>query len=152
MSMTIDRERVEVARPSTPPGARRIGYGIGIGVGAALLYVANHLLEWGWFGWLTDDFELVLPIVNVSIWAGIVCNALYLFYDAQWFRLFTQIPQLVISGLAGWRLLDVFPFDFSAYDFPWDSAVRWGIIVSLVAMVLALVGVSARLIRAPFLR
>lgn len=149
MTMTITEETIETTSgPSR--GARRFGYLIGAGVGVALLYVANHLLEWGWFAWLTEDFERLLPILNVSIWAGIVCNVLYFAYDADWFKDLTQIPQLIISGLVGFRMLDVFPFDFSAYEFGWESLVRWCIILPLVGIGIALIVVTIRLLRAPF--
>ena len=150
MTLTLTRDSVETKKPQPSRGARRFGYLVGVGVGAAMLYVANNILEWGWFSWLTEDFERVLPILNVSIWAGVVCNALYLIYDAEWFRLITQIPQLIIAGLVGFRTLDVFPFDFSAYEFAWDTLVRWAIILPLVGIGIALVAVSIRLISAPF--
>lgn len=150
MTMTLTKDSVETKRPQPSRGARKFGYLIGVGVGAAMLYVVNHLLEWGWLAWLTQDFELVLPIMNVSIWAGIVCNALYFLYDAEWFKLLTQIPQLIISGLVGFRMLSVFPFDFSAYEFAWDTVARWCIILPLIGIGIALLVVSIKLISAPF--
>lgn len=150
MTLTLTEDTVEAKKPKASRGARQFGYLVGVGVGAAMLYVANHLLEWGWFSWLTEDFERVLPILNVSIWAGIVCNVLYFLYDAEWFKLLTQIPQLVISGLVGFRMLAVFPFDFSAYEFAWDTVARWCIVLPLVGIGIALVVVTIRLIGAPF--
>ena len=150
MTLTLTRDNVETKKAPPSRGARRFGYLVGIGVGAAMLYVANNLLEWGWFSWLTADFEQVLPILNVSIWAGIIANGLYLFYDGRWFRDLTQIPQLIISGLVGFRTLDVFPFDSSAYEFAWESLVRWCIILPLIAIGIALIAVTIRLLAAPF--
>ena len=144
MSMTLTRDSVETRKSGPSGGTRRFGYAVGIGVGFAMLYVANRLLEWGWFGWLTEDFEQVLPIVNLSIWAGIIANALYLVFDAEWFKLLTQIPQLIISGVAGLRILDVFPFDFSAYEFAWGTLVRWGIILPLTGIGIALIVVTIK--------
>lgn len=150
MTLTLTENRVETTELPPSRGARQFGYIVGIGIGAAMLYVVNRLLEWGWFSWLTEDFERILPILNVSIWAGIVCNALYFFYDAEWFKLLTQIPQLVISGLVGFRMLSVFPFDFSAYEFAWEIVARWSIILPLIGIGIALVVVTIKLMTAPF--
>ncbi len=150
MTATRTRDRVETKKRGPSRGTRQFGYLVAIGIGFVMLYVANRLLEWGWFAWLTEDFEEVLPIVNLSIWAGIIANALYLVYDAEWFKLLTQIPQLIISGLVGFRMLSVFPFDFSAYEFAWDAVARWGIILPLVGIGIALVAVTIKLISAPF--
>ncbi len=144
MTATRTRDRVETKKRGPSRGTRQFGYLVAIGIGFVMLYVANRLLEWGWFAWLTEDFEEVLPIVNLSIWAGIIANALYLVYDAEWFKLLTQIPQLIISGVAGLRMLDVFPFDFSAYEFAWDTVARLAIILPLVGMAIALIVVTLR--------
>lgn len=144
MSTTLTKDSVETPKPQPSRGTRQFGYLFGIGVGFAMLYVANRLLEWGWFGWLTEDFERVLPVVNLSIWAGIIANTLYLIHDGEWFKLLTQIPQLIITGFAGLRMLDVFPFDFSAYASAWDTVARWAIILPLVGMGIALIVVTIR--------
>lgn len=149
MTLTLTDDTVELEDPKPSRGARQFGYVVGVGVGAAMLYVANHVLEWGWFSWLTADFDRVLPILNVSIWAGIVANTLYLLYDPDWFKDLTQIPQLIISGLVGFRTLDVFPFDFSAYEFAWDTLVRWCIILPLIGIGIALLAVTLRLLSGP---
>ena len=144
MTTTFTRDSARAKKDQPSRGTRQFGYLVGIGVGLAMLYVANRLFEWGWFGWLTEEFEKVLPIVNVSIWAGIIANALYLVYDSEWFKLLTQIPQLVIAGLVGFRMLDVFPFDFSSYKFAWDTVARWTIILPLVGIGIALIVVTIR--------
>ncbi len=41
-------------------------------------------------------------------------------------------------------MLDVFPFDFSAYEFAWDTVARLAIILPLVGMAIALIVVTLR--------
>lgn len=120
------------------PG-RRFGYGVAIVVNAALLYVANNLLAWDWLPFLTDDFERVIPIINVSLAASMVVNLMYMVADPRWFKSLTQIGLLGISLAVTIRMYRVFPFDFSAYGFDWETTAR-------VLMILAIVGIGIGLI------
>jgi len=54
-------------------------------VNAILLYVAHHVLEWQ-IGWITPAWSDVLWAVDLTLWASIVTNALFLAIDAAWFR------------------------------------------------------------------
>ena len=80
-----------------PSGAKRFGYLLALLINGAMLFVANNLLAWGWFSWLTADFEELLPIINVSLVASMLVNAVYMVYDAQWFKSLTQIG---VTGIA----------------------------------------------------
>jgi hypothetical protein len=104
--------------------SRRIGYVVAIAVNIALLVIANNILEWDWFPWLTEDFRDVLPVINASLIASIAANAAYVAYDARWFKTIAEFGLLVISLIATIRLLQVFPFDFSAYEFGWATLCR----------------------------
>ena len=146
MTSTLSKDTALPSTDRQSQSSRRFGYLVAIGVNAGLLYVANHVLEWGWFAWLTSDFELVLPILNVSLWAAIAANALLFLFDPEWFGLLLQLPQLVISGFVGLRMLSVFPFDFTAYEFPWESFVRWGLILPLIGVGIALIVVTVKLL------
>ena len=122
----------------SPPG-QRFGYGVAILVNAALIYVVNNLLAWDWLPFLTDDFERVIPIINVSLVASIVVNLTYMVADPRWFKSLTQIGLLGISLVVTIRMYQVFPFDFSAYEFDWDTTAR-------ALMILAMVGIGIGLI------
>ena len=117
---------------------------VAIAVNVALLNAANNLLEWDIFPFLTNDFERVLPILNVSLGAAIVVNLIYLDVDALWFKSLTQIGLLAISLAVTIRLYQVFPFDFSAYEFNWQLLATWALILAMVAIG---IGVVAELIR-----
>ncbi len=139
---TRPRTRREITRP-----ARQFGYLIAAVINGAMLYVANHLLEWEWPSWLTQDFERVLPIVQTSLIAGMVINLAYIGFDASWFK---SIGQIVISaiGLAvAIRMFTVFPFDFSAYDFAWDTLARWVIVVAMIGSAIGILVESLKLLR-----
>ena len=132
--MTLAPERTQppkAAKPRPSPAARRAGYLVTIVLNVVLLVIVNNLLVWGWVPILTDDFSRVLPIVNLSIGASIVANALYLVYDSLWFTGLSELVLLAISFAAGLSLYRVFPFDLSAYerDLAW---IRYGQEVELV--------------------
>jgi hypothetical protein len=126
---------------------RRIGYTVAIVVNVAVLVVAHNLLDWGWFPWLTAEFDEVLPIITVSIVASIVANAVYLAYDLKWFRSAAEIGLLAVSLAATIRILQVFPFDFSAYEFGWGTLVRSVLGVAIAAIALAMLVQVIRLVR-----
>ena len=64
---------------------------------------------------------------------------IYLVYDAPWFKSVTQIVTSIIGLAVAIRTWQVFPFDFSAYDFNWDA-------VAGAVLIIAMVGISAGII------
>ncbi len=128
---------------SAAPG-KQFGYTLAALINLALVYVVHNLLVWDVAPFLTDDFEKVLPIITVSLVATAVMNVLYLFYDARWFKSFTQIGLLGISIAATARLLQVFPFDFSDYEFDWATLVK---VVMIIAIVGAAIGVITEFVK-----
>lgn len=117
---------------------RQAGYVVAIVVNALLLWVANNLLAWGWFSWLTEDFTEVLPALNASLIVTIVAYALYVAYDGEWFRALGDIVTGVYSLLAGIAMWRVFPFDFSAYAFDWSLMARFAIGIGLFGVSVAI--------------
>lgn len=120
-------------------GIRRIGYGITVAINLGILWIANNLLEWGWFSWLTEDFETVLPWLNASLVATVISQAIYLFRDEPSLKRPVDMVANGVSLLATIQLWRVFPFDFSDYAFNWAVMVR-------VILGLAIFGMSIGLI------
>lgn len=131
-------------RPTT---TRRVGYVIAIIINAALLVVVNNLLEWGWISWLTDDWEEVLPLLNLSLAATIIVNVIYLAYDAEWFKSVCELGLLPISLAVTIRTYQVFPFDFSAYDGNWETLARLVLVFAMIGIGIAMVVQVVKLVR-----
>lgn len=129
------RKGARTAASQMPVATRRAGYVVAVFVNAVLLWVIDNLEEWDVVPWLTDDVSRVVPIINVSLVASLVVNLIYLGYDTAWFTSLTQIVLLSISMAVMIRMYAVFPFDFSAYDFNWETVAR-------VVMILAMVGIG----------
>jgi hypothetical protein len=120
------------------PG-RGAGYLVAIVVNLILLYVANNLLEWSLVPFLTDEFGQVLWFINVSLLATILVNFVYLVYDPAWFKSLCQIGLGAISLVVSIRMYQVFPFDFSAYQFNWTLTARIVMIAAIVGVALGIV-------------
>ncbi|MDH3261409.1 MAG: hypothetical protein OEM81_05340 [Acidimicrobiia bacterium] len=140
--MTQTKPNPSKASPS--PATRRFGYSVAVLINAAMLVAVNNLLAWDILSFLTDDFERVIPIITVSLGASIFVNLVYLFYDPGWFKSLSQIGLLGISMAATVRIYQVFPFDFSAFEFNWTTATR---VVLILAMVGVGIGVVAELVK-----
>lgn len=129
-------------------GIRRVGYAAAIVVNALILYVVHNLLAWDLLPFLTADLELVLPLITVSLVAGMVANGIWIAFDPPWFRSATQIGLSVISLVVTIRMLDVFPFTFADGGFPWETTVRVLLVLVVAAIVIGTLAEGAKLIQA----
>lgn len=134
------------AKKRTPRSMRRFGYLVAVAVNLVLLFVVNNLLAWGVLPWLTDDFEQVLPILNVSLLATIVVSLVYVWFDPAWFKSLTQIGLSVISLVVTVRLFRVFPFDFSPYDFGWETITRVVLILVMIGITIGIIAESVKFV------
>lgn len=136
------------AETATRPGlsVRRVGYGLAIAVNAVMLYVVHNLLAWGFPTFLTDEWELVLPVLTASIVVTIGANLALIAYDARWFRLATN----AVSGAFGLavvlRMRAVFPFGFESGT--WETIGRWTLVVIAVAIGVGIITDATRAVRA----
>lgn len=128
----------------TTRGARKLGYGVAVVVNAALLVVVVNLLDWGLLPFLTEEFATVVPWIGLSLAGAIGANLVYQFDDRPTVRAVGDVATGALSLVASYRLLDVFPFDFSSLEFDWGTVAR---VLLVVAMVGAGIGILAALAR-----
>jgi hypothetical protein len=119
--------------PETRRKGRQAGYVIAIVVNLVMLVIAQNILEWGWAPFLTSDFAQIVPWVSFSLIASMAMNAIYLLDDRPDVKSLGQMTVNLISLIVTYRIWQVFPFDFSAYDFNWD-------LLTHVILILAFVG------------
>lgn len=149
MEQTIPQTKPAPTRPQPSSGIRRFGYLVAVLINVALLFVVYNLLAWNLLPFLTNDFERVVPIINVSLGASILVNLVYLSYDALWFKSLSQIGLLAISMAATVRMYRVFPFDFSAYEFDWATAGKWVLILAMVGVAIGMLAEIVKLVSNP---
>ena len=138
-------QKIERGRP--PRGARRLGYAIAIGVQTALLIVVNNLVEWDLLPFITEEFNDLVPYVNVSLVAGMLVNAASIAFDPRWFRSLTQVILNVISVVVIVQTYRIFPFDFSGSDFNWTALTRTILVVLMVLITIGTIGEIAKMVR-----
>lgn len=137
--------RRPVAEATTP--GKRFGYVIGAGINVALVFVVQNLVQWKWLPWLTEDFSKVVPIITASLVVSAVANLLYVAYDRPWFKSLTQLGVLGVGLAATIRFYQVFPFDFSAYEFQWETVAKVVLILGIVGSVIGIIVELSKLAR-----
>jgi len=139
-------QKAERRRPSK--GTRRFGYGISIVVQVALLILVNNLVAWDIAPFITDEFNNLVPYINVSLAASMVVNVVYFAFDARWFKSFTQAILNVISLVVIVQSYRIFPFDFSESDFNWTALARTGLVVLMVLVGIGIIGEVVKMFQA----
>jgi hypothetical protein len=121
--------------PATPPW---VEYVATIVVNIIMLVVANNLLGWDILPFLTNDFNQMLWLVNLSLGATIAVNLAFIIYSQDWFKSLGRAVLSAISLALGIRFLQVFPFDFSMYE----STVWTGLVRGLIIFTIVVVGIA----------
>jgi hypothetical protein len=127
-------------------GARVVGYLVAFLVNVILITVVRSIPSWG-LPFVTPAFVEVIPVIERSLVATIVGNAILAAYDPAWFRHLARVVMNAFALNATIAVARVFPFDFGS---PGSNdlarlmvglvcvAVVIAIIVEVVQMLLAL--------------
>lgn len=135
--------RLDVSPRVRRPGSH-VGYVIAVIVNAVMLVVTMNILEWGWLPFLTAEFAEVVPWISLSLTLTILANLINLFDDDPLVRSAGQIVVNITSAVATFRMWQVFPFDFSGYQFNWEVTAR---IVLILAMFGTVLGVATEVLK-----
>ncbi|MEX2134543.1 MAG: hypothetical protein WEB67_10415 [Acidimicrobiia bacterium] len=133
--------------PDLKRRGRQAGYAIAVLVNLVMLVIAHNILDWGWLPFLTGDFAQVVPWISLGLIASIVANVVYQFNDTLMVKSTGQIGANLISVFVTYQIWQVFPFDFSAYEFNWVVLVRF---LLVLAMIGAGIGVLAEATKLAF--
>jgi hypothetical protein len=132
-----------------PRKGKRLGYIIAIIINAALLVVANSILDWDILPFLMPDFTRVLLLLNISLTATIVANVAFLLFDPDWFTALCRMVLNAVGIAVSVSFLTVFPFDFSAYTgFDWALLARVLIILGIAGSSIGVIVEAVKLVRA----
>lgn len=118
------------------PSGRKIGYIVSIILMLVFLYVLRHLREWG-VTFLNEDFEKCLFYIELSIYASIAAQVLFLLYDNRWFRHLVQGIANVFSALSVIMIYVIFPFDFGDAD--WVKWIKIGLLIVFGITVISII-------------
>lgn len=124
---------------------RKAGYLVAVIVNTAVLFLVNVRPGWREVSFLTDSLQGILWLINLSLVSNAVINGVYLWRDPAWFKSVAQIGVSVIGLTAAVRMLQVFPFDFSAYSFNWAGVTRVLLALAVFGSVVTIVTELAHL-------
>jgi hypothetical protein len=127
---------------------RNVGYGIAILINLVLLYVVQHLMEWGIAPFLTEEFNDLVPLITASLSVSVAVYVIYLFDDRPTIKSVGQIVTNLVSLFVTVQVFAVFPFDFTGYDFDWSTLVRVILILGMVGTVFGTLAEVRKLIAA----
>lgn len=119
--------------------ARRTGYVFSIIINAALLFGINIWPGWDILPFLTRDFTELLGLVNASLWVSLAVQVVFLVNDRKPVKPLGDMVSLVLPIYIGFRMWQVFPFDFGDQTFDWELLFRIGLVVGIVGMTIALI-------------
>jgi hypothetical protein len=126
---------------------RRIGYVVAAIVNLVVLWLVHRFLDWGWPGFLTEEWNDVLPVLTISIGASVVANLVFAWRSDHPIKPLGDLVTTVLGLIATIRVLRVFPFEFSGTDWSW--VVRTVLIAAIVGMSIAVVALLGRLFLGP---
>ena len=119
---------------------RKIGYIAAIVVMFVILYLLRHLRDWN-VNFLNENYEKCLFYIELSIYATIGANVLFIFYDNRWFKHLLQAVTNVFGALSLIKIYVLFPFNL---DETWSKWVDIGL---LIAFGLTVIGVIFELVK-----
>ena len=128
---------------------RRVGYLIAILVNLVFAWLINVWPGWEALSFLTADAAEVVPLVNGAIAVTVAANLVYLVVDTTRVKAFGELLVNAVNIAVTVTLLEVFPFDFSGYAFPWAWLVSFILIVALLGTGISMLVNLYRLIRGP---
>ena len=111
---------------------RRFGYGIAIGINLLLVWIVGNLVAWEMVGFLTPEFDDLVPLIQLGLWVTIAANVVYLMDDRS---VVTRVARLIVDIVnlfVTFQIFDVFPFAFSAHEFDWGLVFRGLRVIALV--------------------
>lgn len=139
--------------PASPPFSRRIGRIIGYLVAILVnLLIYGFINVWpGWqsFSFVTNEAADVVPLINLSIAVTIFVNVVYVIYDGYRVKALGELISSAFMLFVSYVVLDVFPFDFSAYTFPWTLLTRIFLVIAIAASGISIFVNLDRLLRGP---
>jgi hypothetical protein len=127
--------------------ARRVGYVIAAFINVVILYVLNVRPGWQDASFVTDAAPRVLVLLNLSLLAGIIADAVYFVTDGPWVKTVGELTTTTIGLTVLMRAWQVFPFDFAAWTFDWAIVARTVLVVALIGTAVALVVQAVTLLR-----
>ena len=99
-------------------------------------YIVNNLLNWQVY-FITNSFNEVLWIINLSIIITIIGNILLLLYSPERFRHIMKIILNIVAFIAVYFVYIVFPFNFYNSFYDWGFSIL--LILAMIGIIIAII-------------
>ena len=99
-------------------------------------YIVNNLLNWQVY-FITNSFNEVLWIINLSIIITIIGNILLLLYSPERFRHLMKIILNIVAFIAVYFVYIVFPFNFYNSFYDWGFSIL--LILAMIGIIIAII-------------
>lgn len=142
--MTVSESGASVKTQTRIPeelakAGRRFGYGIAIGINLLLVWIVGNLMAWEVVGFLTPEFNDLVPLIQLGLWVTIAANVVYMMGDRSFSTRAARLIVDIVNLFVTFRVFDVFPFDFSAHEFNWGLVFRGVLVVALIGTAISAV-------------
>ena len=114
---------------------KQVDYIIAIIVNVIVLYVGINLLKWH-VPYVKESFAAVLPALYLSTGSNILGNALFLINTGTYLQITIRLIINLFSFYFLYRLYVVFPFDFSAVTNWFNTAVKVGLVLGMIGVII----------------
>ena len=104
------------------------------------LFIVNMIPRWH-LPFITGDWMAVLWVMNLSLGAEIIGNAVLFAYDGDWFRELVKGGMDVLGLISLYVFYTIYPLNFAAFTgLAWiDPVIQICMMISMVVMVVSLV-------------
>lgn len=123
----------------TPRTPSRIGYAVGIVFLLVMLQILHADEVWRpWLGGIvTERWDEVLWVIDLSLWTQIVGNALLLVARPRRLRRLVSLANAVMAAVSAVVFFQVYPYDFSILFEGLDVVVKVLIAIGIAGSVIA---------------
>ena len=126
-------------RARAPRPARIVGYAVAVLVNIGFWLLVNVWPGWEVVPFLTDDVRRVLGLFTFSVAASIAVNVAFIVYDPRWFKAAGELVVAVIGLALAWRVMTVFPFDFTGLSYDLTTLARVVVVLGVVGSAIGVV-------------
>jgi uncharacterized membrane protein len=103
----------------------------------------DGVTKWNIYPILTQDFRLVLPILNTTLILSLVGHSIAITFDRYMLREITLIVLRLLGMAAVLTFLRIFPFDFSVIPSAGVATISTTVAVVVLALIAAVLGIEA---------
>jgi len=105
--------------------------------------MVDGVTKWNIYPLLTQDFRLVLPILNTTLILSVVGHSIAIVFDRYILREITLIVLNLLGIAAVLTFLRIFPFDFSVIPDTGVATISPTVAIAVLTIIAVVLGIGA---------